>query len=315
MSTDLAVVQPGAVATQGFGSRELELRAETATAAVAAQAKAAVEARYILAMQRPRDMDEVRRRILNDCKRPRFAESAMYRLPRGGKTIVGLSVRFAEAALRSMGNVMPDVSVIYEDASKRILQVMVTDLEANLTYSNQIVIDKTVERKDRKGREVLAERTNSYGDTVFVVVATEDELLQKQGALVSKAIRTAALRLLPGYIADEAETEISKTLNSECAKDPDKEKKDLVDAFDAIGVGPRDLAAYLGHPLERIQPAEMAELRQVYRTVKDGEATWDAVMEGKATTGSQELQDKVRDEKLAELQGTQPGVKFGKAAK
>jgi hypothetical protein len=311
MSTDLIVApQAGAALTQGFGTREIELRAETATAAVAAQAKAAVEARYILAMQRPRNMDEVRVRILNDCKRPTFADSAMYRLPRGGKTIEGLSIRFAEAALRSMGNIMPEVSVIYEDAGKRILQVMVTDLEANLTYSNQIVIDKTVERRNAEKRVVLNERTNSTGETVYIVMATEDELLQKQQALVSKAMRTAALRLLPGYIADEAEVVIKATLRDRAAQDPDKEKTDIIDAFDAIGVGPKDLAVYLGHPLERIQPAEMAELRQVYRTIKDGEATWEEVLGGKSTTGSQELQDDVRDKKLADLQNKQPGFKL-----
>ena len=317
MSTDLIVApQPGAALTQGFGTREVELRAETATAAVAAQAKAAVEARYILAMQRPRDMAEVRSRILNECKRPGFAESAMYELPRGSTKIKGLSIRFAEAALRAMGNVMPETSVIYEDAGKRILQIMVTDLETNLTYSTQIVIDKTVERHSADKRIVVSERVNTNGGKVYIVMATEDELLQKQQALVSKAIRTAALRLLPGDIIDEAETAIGKTLNNRAAEDPAKEKKDIMDAFDAIGVGPKDLAVYLGHPLDRIQPAEMVELRQVYRAIKEGDATWESVMEGKATTGSQELQDAVRDEKLAALQGTQPGFKLsGKAAK
>lgn len=316
MLTDLTVPQPGAAVTQSFGSREIELRAETATAAVAAQAKAAVEARYILAMQRPRNMDEVRIRILNECKRPGFADSARYEIPRAGKKIKGLSIRFAEAALRSMGNVMPDVSVIYDDAGKRIVQVMVTDLEVNLTYSAQIVIDKTVERHAADDRLVLGERVNSSGKTVFIVAATEDELLQKQGALVSKAIRTSALRLLPGDIIDEAETVIYNTLTDRASKDPDAEKKLMLSDFDKIGVSPSDIAVYLGHSTDRIQPAEMVELRPIFAAIRDGEATWQSILEGKATTGSQELQDEVRDKKLAELQGTQPGFKLsGKAAK
>ena len=45
---------------------------------------------------------------------------------------------------------------------------------------------------------------NSYGDTVYLVEATEDDLLTKQAAHVSKVIRTAALRLLPSDILEEA---------------------------------------------------------------------------------------------------------------
>ena len=196
---------------------------------------------------------------------------------------------------------------------------MVTDLEANLTYSTQIVLDKTVERRKAEGRSVVGERTNSTGEQVFIVLATEDELLQKQQALVSKAIRTAALRLLPGDIVDEAEDAIKTTLRDRAAKDPDAEKKRIVDSFDEIGVGPKDLAVYLGHPLDRIQPAEMADLRQVYRAIKDGEATWEGVLESLQTTGSAELQEQVMREMLAALQHSansqtappEPKLRFG----
>jgi hypothetical protein len=311
MSTELVVApQSGVAVTQGFGTREIELRAETATAAVAAQAKAAVEARYILAMQRPRDIEDVRVKVLKECKRPGFAESAMYRLPRGGKAIEGLSIRFAEAAIRCMTNVMPETSVIYEDQNKRILQIMVTDLEANVTYTSQIVIQKTVERRKAEGREIVGERVNTGGDVVYIVAATEDELLMKQNALVSKALRTNALRLIPGDILDEAEGMIRKTLRDAAAKDPDAEKRRIIDSFADNGIQASDLAVYIGHSLDRIQPAEMVELRQVYSAIRSGEATWDSIMESKGTTGSQELQDDVRDKKLADLQSKQPGFKL-----
>ena len=56
---------------------------DTAATAVAAQAKALVEARYIMALRRPRDMDVVREKMLKECMRPSFAAVARYVKPIG----------------------------------------------------------------------------------------------------------------------------------------------------------------------------------------------------------------------------------------
>ena len=293
----------GQTARQDFSGGELTTRGETAAVAVAAQAKAAVEARYMMALHRPRDYSEVRVRLIKECKRPGFAAVARYQKPIGkdkAKWPKGPSIRFAEAALRCMTNCLPETSVIYDSEDQRIVKVSVTDLENNLTFSSEVVIEKTVERKFvNEGQETLGERLNSYGQKVYLVRATEDDLLNKQNALISKAMRTHALRLLPGDILDECMVLVQETLASDVAADPDAAKKRLIDAFNDIGVGPIDLQQYLGHSLERIQPAEIAELRQIYSTIKDGEGTWAAVMEsrdGAGQTGSVEEQQAVREE-------------------
>jgi hypothetical protein len=289
----------GQTARQEFGSQELTVRGETAAVAVAAQAKAAVEARYILAMKRPRDLDDVRVRLLRECKRPSFAAVARYEKPIGkdkAKWPKGPSIRFAEAALRCLGNAMPETIVIFESDTQRILQVTCTDLEANLTYSSQIVIQKTVERKFLKdGQTAISTRTNSYGDPVHLIAATEDDLLNKQNALVSKSLRTLALRLLPGDILDDCMTQVLETLRADIKKDPDAAKKAMMDAFYDLNISPVDVAAFLGHSVDRIQPAEIEELRAVYSAIKDGESTWDAVMESRGVTGSEEQQQELRE--------------------
>jgi len=71
---------------QDFGGTSSTLAAqETASAYVAAQAKAVVEARYVMALRRPRQWDQVRQDLLKECKRPSFAnnKSAYYRKPIG----------------------------------------------------------------------------------------------------------------------------------------------------------------------------------------------------------------------------------------
>ncbi|MFX6702099.1 hypothetical protein ABTH29_19580, partial [Acinetobacter baumannii] len=86
------------------------------------------------------------------------------------------------------------------------------------------------------GREVVSERLNSTGQKVFVVVATEDEMLNKRNAAISKAIRNAGLRIIPGDLQDEAEHLILQTRQSGIKEDPEKYRKQIVDSFNNIGV-------------------------------------------------------------------------------
>lgn len=259
--------------------------AETASTAVAAQAKASVEARYLMALKSPRTWDTVRVRILAACKRPGFAETARYSKPVGRTTVMGPSIRFAEEALRSMGNVYVESMVVFDDPERRIVRITGTDLEANLSYHTDLLILKTVERSSvRDGQVVVGRRQNTKGQTVYIIEATDDDLLVKQAAMTSKAVRTIGLRLLPGDILEEAMEQVAQTLLNEDAKDPDSARKRLCDAFFALGTSPDDLEEYLGHKLEQTTPAELNLLRTIYQALKDGEATWADVLETKGKT-------------------------------
>jgi hypothetical protein len=276
-----APAQGGTTAREDFGGSELAVTGETAASTVAAQAQAAVQARYVMALKRPRDLDDVRVRLLKECRRPGFAEVARYHKP-VGEGIEGPSIRFVEAALRCYGNVYPETTTIYDDERKRIVRVSVTDLEANVTYTRDVTVDKVVERsKLRPGQTPLSVRTNSQGNKSYLVTASEDDLLNKEGALVSKALRTLGLRVIPGDLVDEAMALVYETLANSAAKDPDAERKKLADAFARLGVMPSDLKVYLGHELDQSSPAEIVGLRTLYQAIKDGEATWAAALEQK----------------------------------
>ena len=140
-----------------------------------------------------------------------------------------------------MTNVLAETDVIYDDTRRRIVRVNVTDLEANISYPKTVTIEKTVERKNRKGRIVLGERLNSYDEIVYIVEATEDEILNKENALISKAMRTCALRVIPGDLIDEAIYRIYETRKKEAFNDPDSYRKKLIDSFASLNVMPKDL--------------------------------------------------------------------------
>ena len=259
---------------------------EAAGDVLAAQAKALVQARYQVAYARPRDWDEVRQRLLKDCQRTSFAESALYSKPVGGSSVQGLSIRFAEAALRAMTNLQVESVAIYDSPEKRIVRLSVTDFESNLPNSHDIVLEKRIERKQLKqGQVSLGERLNSKGQTVYLVEATEDDLATKQAAQTSKALRQLALRLLPGDIADECEVQIRNTLREHAKRDPDAAKKKLVDAFADLGVKVDELKSFLGvASLDGLAERELISLRQVYQAIKDGETNWRDVMEQREGT-------------------------------
>jgi hypothetical protein len=255
---------------------------ELASDVLASMARAQVQARYIVAQGRPRDWDVVRQRILKDCERPAFAASAWYRKPMGNTTVNGLSIRFAESAQRAMGNLMPERPIIYDDLVKRIVRVCMTDLESNVTHYKDIILEKTVERKNSKGRNVISQRLNSYGEVVYIVEATEDELLTKESAISSKIERQLTLKILPGDIQDEAERAIQDTLRKADKADPDASRKRLIDSFDDLGVRVADLKAFLGtDSLDALQPSDLKQLREIYTAIKEGETNWREVMEAR----------------------------------
>lgn len=268
------------IARRGFGTAEIEHRRETQGSALAARAQAEVQARYIMAERKPRNLETFRVKLLEHCKRQGFALVAEYSKPVGGAPIKGPSIRFVETALREYTNTLPEETITYDDDHKRVIRVSVTDLECNVTYYGDVVVEKTVERKKPKSSdEIMSSRTNSYGDIVFKVRATEDDFANKAAAACSKKLRNLGLRILPADIVDDAMEACRKTRQAKDAQDPVAARRSIIDAFAALGVTPIGLDEYLGHPFDQASPAEMDELRAAYATVKDGEAKWVDIVE------------------------------------
>lgn len=303
MGTELAVTAGSYLAEverHGFGTTELERRSDMQGSAVAAREQAAIQARYVMALQRPRNIDEVRTALLDECRRPRFAAVARYRKPvGGGKVAEGWSIRFAEAAKRCLRNVADDVMVVADSPAQRIVRFTCCDLESNTVYTSELVIQKTIERKLLKdGQAAISERKNSKGETTYTVYATDDEVAMKQAAGWSKFIRNS-IRFVPGDILDECLDQVNETLADDDRKDPAAARKRIIDGFHSIGVEAADLQMLLGHPLTAIQPKEMQDLRGIYASIRDGEATWRDICEARQPAGSAEAAAAAAKDRIA----------------
>ena len=283
----------GVTATMTSGGDQIvraqSQQVETAGMALATRAEAMVKARVALAVSRPRDWMQVRERMLKDCERPGFAEKAMYRLKRGDSVINGISIRGAEALARHSGNLVVESPIIAEDATKRLIEVTVTDLETNFTETQQVVVTRTVERKAYKGEipkglhpsQILGERLNSYGDRIFIVEATDDEFNIKTNAAVSKVRRNKILEMIPADIRADIEEAAQRVYTKAMAgeyKDPNAWQKKLFDAFATLKVDAAQLRAYVmaAHnvKVEQLTEKQLQEVRDVFNAINQGETTF-----------------------------------------
>jgi len=285
-ATAAPMVKAGQVARQEFGATQIAVSAETAGTALAARERAMVEARFIIAKRFPRDWDDVRQKLLRACERPGFAGSAnekvwgaaWYRKP-VGEGVEGFSVRFAEEALRCMGNIDVNNAIVFDDERTRIVNVTVLDFESNNSPTTAVMLDKTVERRFlKKGEEAIRVRTNSKGEPTYLLPATDDDVFSKQQNLCAKARRTGILQLLPGDIQAACRARILEIRQGDIAKDPDKARRDISDGFGKLNVMPSHLKEYLGHDLATATPAELADLRDLWTELKEGKVTWAEVM-------------------------------------
>lgn len=261
-NTQLSVVAPA-----GSSITTAEATAQAQSAREIAQ----VQAKFAMARRFPRNDDDFRVQLLARCKSSDFAKVARYSLPRGGKTVEGPSIRFVEEAIRKFGNLEVATDVLVDDHEKRMLRVGVLDLEANIAHSITITVPKTMDRKNlQPGERPISSRKNSFGETVYLLPAPDDEVTVKQNSAVSKALRTQGLRVLPGEVVAEAMALVIATLRAKVAQDPEGERKSLIDAFAVLRVMPSQLGEYLGMDLEQASPADLVELRGLYVAIKDG---------------------------------------------
>ena len=295
---------------------------------IEARIRADAQVRATLALARPRDLDVVRERMLKDAARPGFAEVARYSVPRGKKKldsgewvqnyIKGPSIRFAESALRAMGNALVDVTILHESESVRSGEVTVGDLESNQLYRQGFTVPKVIERRQlpkfAKAEDVVGTRLGADGQTLYIMKASDADVLMLQNAITSKIIRNLALRLTPGDLVEDALAACESTLKKADAQDPAAARKKIADAFAGLNVSVESLKKHLGHGLEQCSPLELDDLRGIYSAISDGHITWGEVVkeaggkEDTEPTGAEKAAVKVRERLSARKRTAQDPV-------
>jgi hypothetical protein len=239
------------------------------------EARAEIQGAMTVAMNAPRNEDRVFQSIIRACSRPGFAEQVRYNYPRGGDRncrhewkgnscgqcgaalISGPSVYLAREALRCWGNAWSAMRVIEDDDKGRLIEARAVDFETNFWQSHQDRFDKLIYRR-----------------AAGWVVPDEREMRELTNRRAALAERNAILKMLPRDLIDDALAMATETLSKRAAQDPDAERKRILEAFGRINVPAAQLEEFLNHKVSECSPAELANLRGIWKSIEDGNSRW-----------------------------------------
>lgn len=257
-------------ATRGHKTEDTGLtqRDETTTELQVTQgstrARAEVEGMLVIAKKFPRNENAAYAGIIGSCKRKGFAEKARYKFPRGNTDVIGASINMARELKRLWGNMQSGYTIISDDEEERQIRAFAWDTQTNAHTVQEAAFKKLVQRKVGKGDNAV---------TKWVKPDERDlrELTNKHG---STAERNCILALLPKDFVDDALDQCKKTMVSDASEDLAGSQKKIVVAFSEIGVPAAELDVYLGHPLSQANAHEIADLREIFCSIRDGNSRW-----------------------------------------
>jgi hypothetical protein len=227
-----------------------------------------VQGAIIVAQRFPRNEDEARVKLLRACKRPTFAENAEYEFPRGGNDVSGPSVQLAREAARVWGNIQYGFEIVSEDEVWRSIRAYAWDVETNSKPFQEDRFKKLIYRKANGGQWVKPDERDLR------------ELTNRRAAI---CYRNCILQVIPSDLIQEAIEQSRMTLRDRAAADPDGERKRILDAFaNDLNVMPNSVEAILGHSVTEASPVEIAKLRAIYKSIRDGNSTLNDYLQSSA---------------------------------
>lgn len=152
-------------------------------AAISLITKAEIDSQISTAKAFPRSLATFHKRVLDVATiNEDIAQSCIYALPRGGKTLEGPSVRLAEIVASAYGNLRSGDRVIFVDEKTITAQGIVHDLENNILYTAEVQRRIT----DKNGRR--------YNDDMIVVTGR---------AACAIAFRNAMFKVVPAALIED----------------------------------------------------------------------------------------------------------------
>ena len=213
---------------------------------------AEVQAAMIIAKRFPRNQIEAMDKILTACTRPTLAEGALYSYSRGGSDVTGPSIRLAEVAAQSWGNVSFGIRELEQRSGESTVEAFAWDIETNTRQVKVFQVGH--ERHTKRGVTKLTDPRDIY------------ELVANQGA---RRLRSCILAIIPGDVIEAAVKQCEETLHASADTTPEGLKK-LCEAFAKFGVTKEQIEKRIQSRLEAIRAAQVVQLKKVYASLRDG---------------------------------------------
>lgn len=251
------------------------------------KAIAEVQAAMVIAKRFPRDPIAATDRILNDCTRPKLAESALYSYSRGGTDISGPSIRLAEAIAQKWGNIQSGIKELERKNGESTVEAYAWDLETNTKMSKTFTVKHL--RHTKKGDYKLEDPRDIY------------ELVANDGA---RRQRACILGVIPGDVIEAAVAQCEATLTASADTSPEKIKR-MVAAFAEFKVTQEMLEKRIQCRMDAIKPVQVVTLKKIYTSLRDGMSTagtWfelPTVFDGEKK-GVEALKESLKNKELSE---------------
>lgn len=217
------------------------------------RAIAEAQGKLVIAKRFPRNEALAFDEAMQACRRMGLAEEAFWSFPRGRETITGSSIHLARELARVWGNIEYNIRELSRKEGVSEMQAFAWDLQTNTLVTQNFTVRHW--RDTKSGGYALTDERDIY------------ELTANQG---SRRLRSCIFGVLPSDLIRAAEDECKRTLagnNEEPIKD---RVRKLIGAFAKHGVTAAMIEARLGHSLDETLPEEIADLRSIWNSLKDG---------------------------------------------
>lgn len=221
----------------------------------ASRAIAEAQGKLVIAKRFPRDEVAAYNRVAQACQRKGIAEKAFYSYNRGGSTVNGPTIRFAEELARCWGNIDYGIKELSQDNGKSEMQAYAWDLETN-AQSVQNFTNPHIREVGGKAK-VLTSQRDIY------------EINANMGA---RRLRSRILAILPNDLVDMAIMECRRTLAGNNDEPLIDRVKKMVVAFGKIGVTQEQIEKRLKRKIDTMTADDFVDYTGIYNAIKNGES-------------------------------------------
>lgn len=220
------------------------------------RAIAEAQGKLIMAKRFPRSYTEAYAKAIEACQRKSFADKAFFAYPRGGQTVTGVTIRFAEEMARCYGNLDYGIKEMSHEEGKSEMQAYCWDLETNTISSQNFTVEHIREANGRSTK--LTSQRDIYERTA------------NDGA---RRLRSRILAILPPDLVEDCINECKKTLAGKNDIPLIDKVKNMVTGFAKLGVTKEMLETRLKHTIETVNADELTEYIGIYNGLKQKETT------------------------------------------
>ena len=221
----------------------------------ASRAIAEAQGKLVIAKRFPRDEVAAYNRVAQACQRKGIAEKAFYSYNRGGSTVNGPTIRFAEELARCWGNIDYGIKELSQDNGKSEMQAYAWDLETN-AQSVQNFTNPHIREVGGKAKTLTSQR----------------DIYEINANMGARRLRSRILAILPNDLVDMAIAECKKTLAGNNDEPLIDRVKKMIVAFGKIGVTQEQIETRLKRKVDTMTVDDFTDYIGIYNAIKNGES-------------------------------------------